>query len=106
MDDFENPKVRRLRVVTVKTMCAQCKLRPVAYAGARFCGAACVARHEAHEKPNEVAHLITNLGRSVLCCERCGVRLEEGGSLHFVKSADVYNNLQRGFVRCADIVES
>jgi hypothetical protein len=34
------------------------------------------------------------------------VRLEEGGSLHFVKSADVYNNLQRGFVRCADIVES
>lgn len=34
-----------------RKLCEQCGARAVAYEGARFCGAACTARHEAHEPP-------------------------------------------------------
>lgn len=33
------------------TMCRQCKIQPLAYAGARFCGAGCSAEFEMHLKP-------------------------------------------------------
>jgi hypothetical protein len=34
-------------------LCKFCKVKAVAYPGARYCGAGCTARAEAHEKPPE-----------------------------------------------------
>lgn len=48
-----DPLVEALRRARDKSlypvMCKHCSTKPVAYYGAIFCGAACTARHEAHE---------------------------------------------------------
>lgn len=56
-----DPLVEALRRAKEKslypTMCRHCRIKPVGYYGAIFCGAACVARHEAHEDPTIINHL-------------------------------------------------
>lgn len=57
--------------------CQQCGVKRLAYRGARFCGAGCAARHEAHELPSDQARAFVELNETTAMLEQVDAVLKK-----------------------------